>query len=488
MKKLFLLFALGLLSLFVGCGSSSTSGNGFGSGGTTANSKLMGQYAYQLTGIDLTTQSFFREAGVFTADGNGHITAGIDDTSEGTSVALNNPSTGSYSISSDGTGSAVLNFNNGSALTVAFTVVSASKIDLIEVDSGVTAGGTAELQTPSAFAAPPSGTYAFRLHTFRSTLNTIPAVGEVGAFTVSSGAVTGSADVNNGGVVGSATLTGSFNFPDATSGRGTGTFNDTINGTIPFAYYMIDANTFLLFSTTPGVVGVGRAEMQSTNAFTAASLTGGYAFGSRGDTAANGDGVRTAGRFDADGNGNITGGVYDAVQDGSVASNASFTGTYTMAADGRAAVSLAGGTIQKFYWMVSPARAFFLVDDSAKVEDGTVDLQSGTFSNSSLSGSYAFVNDGYLLTTGDTYDRVGLLTPDGAGNLGLEYILNLTGTASNVPVTLHGTYSVAGNGRATGSVSSLSSNLVFYLVSGSQAYMLQADSGTEIDGSVSKQQ
>jgi hypothetical protein len=53
---------------------------------------------------------------------------------------------------------------------------------------------------------------------------------------------------------------------------------------------------------------------------------------------------------------------------------------------------------------------------------------------------------------------------------------------------LSGRYSVSSNGRTTGSINTLSNNLVFYLVSGSDAYVVQNDSGVQIDGTVSKQQ
>ena len=39
----------------------------------------------------------------------------------------------------------------------------------------------------------------------------------------------------------------------------------------------------------------------------------------------------------------------------------------------------------------------------------------------------------------------------------------------------------------SGAISGLSNNLVFYLISGSDAYILQNDTGTEIDGVMSKQ-
>ena len=96
----------------------------------------------------------------------------------------------------------------------------------------------------------------------------------------------------------------------------------------------MDANNVRFMAQTVGVNGLGRAELQSGTP----ALSGSYAFGSKGDTSFL-SGVNMAGRFNASG-GNITTGARDSVQDGNVASNVSFTGTYTQAANGRALVSL----------------------------------------------------------------------------------------------------------------------------------------------------
>ena len=85
-----------------------------------------------------------------------------------------------------------------------------------------------------------------------------------------------------------------------------------------------------------------------------------------------------------------------------------------------------------------------------------------------------------------TYDRVGTLQWDGAGHLTLNEVINASGTLNSA--VLAGTYSVSQNGRATGSISNLSSNLVFYFISTNDAYILQADQGFELAGMISKQQ
>jgi hypothetical protein len=163
------------------------------------------------------------------------------------------------------------------------------------------------------------------------------------------------------------------------------------------------------------------------------------------------------------------------------------TGSYTINVAGRAAVTLNlqnGITIQDVFWMVSPSRGFFLVNDSTKLEDGTLDQQqSSSFSASSLNGQFAFVMDGF-----DTQlvDRVGTLQADGQGNLSLDELLNRQGAIS-APGLLPGIYTVSTNGRVVGRVSNLSNNLVFYMISGNSGHLLQNDAGAEIAGTIGHQ-
>ena len=480
LPKLFLLSCLISLMFSLACGSST---NLFNQGsGNFSNASLKGQYAYQLTGVD--TAANFREAGVFTADGNGNITGGTDDFSEGTTITSGS-STGAYTISNDGTGVLAISMSDGRALQLAVTLVNSSKVYLMVTQTFDFANGAgiAEKQDPATFAAPPSGTFTFRNHHVSTAQGSSATVG---VFTVSGGTVSGSEDVNRAGVLSSPTFTGSFNSPD-TSGRGTGTFTDNANVTSTFIYYVVDTNNLRFFSTNNGAPGLGRAETQTGAPFANTSLDGNYAFGSSGDDNFSVAGAKTVGRFTAGGDGTISAGAHDSVEDGTVSTNISFTGTYSMASNGRATVTLnpSTGTIQQIFWMVSPSRAFSLTSDPNKVEDGTLDLQQAiTFSNSTMKGQFAVLMDGF--DPFDFVDRVGTLQWDGAGNLTLDEFINRSGT-TQTPGFITGTYSIASNGRASGAISGLSNNLVFYLISGSDAYILQNDTGTEIDGVMSKQ-
>src|SRR6266478_67917 len=436
MRKLYL--SLGLVSFLfcVACGSNNGTVTGFIPKGNFSNASLNGQYVYQIEGFDFSNSVNgvpYREAGVFTANGSGGITSATDDFSEGSTV-FPTTSTGSYAISKDGTGS--LSFNNAlGTINLAVTMVSASKVYLVEGDTVLNAGGLAEKQDATVIAAAPSGTFVFREH-----------------------------DLN------------------AVTGRGSGTLTDSSPASSSFFYYIVDANNVRFLSGTSGITGSGRAEKQSGMP----ALSGSYAFGSEGDTLKFLSGVNGAGRFTAS-SGTITGGARDTVQDGNTSANVAFTGTYTQAANGRVAVALSTTANSNLVvWMISPSRGFFVVNDPNTIQEGTVDLQqTATFSNATMNGQYGLVMDGF--DAGGAKDRVGTLQWDGSGKLILNEFSNANGVIT-VPIVLSGRYSVSSNGRTTGSINTLSNNLVFYLVSGSDAYVVQNDSGVQIDGTVSKQQ
>ena len=103
---------------------------GFVPRGNFSDASLSGQYVYQISGLDFSTNfngTPYREAGVFVADGNRHITGGMDDFAEGSGDVASNPVTGSYSVNNDGTGQITLNAGSAT-LTFAVTMVSSSKV------------------------------------------------------------------------------------------------------------------------------------------------------------------------------------------------------------------------------------------------------------------------------------------------------------------------------------------------------------------------
>jgi len=479
---------LGLLAFGVACGSSSSSNNPPITGKFT-NASLTGQYAYSLTGQAYGLSSGngpFREAGSFTADGNGNITTGNDDFVSGTGPSTNGTS-GSYAINNDGTGVMTLNLAGGS-INFAISMIDDTRVYLIEMDTFANSAGLAERQTSSAFTNL-SGTYVFRMH---STSTSQGSVARVGTLTMSGGAVTGNEDLLQGstGSLTSLTLTGSTSAPDL-NGRGTASITDNSGITNSYIYYVVDSNRVNFLESDAGPVGSGRGEKQTVSSFTAGSLNGGFAFGSRGDTLANLGGANTVGAFTSNGSGTISSGAYDTAQDGVIVANAALTGSYTMGSNGRAVLTLnpTGGTpVQVIAWLLNSSRGFYLFNTTTRVEDGTFDQQTTTsFSNSTFNGQYAFFMDGYDSASPPLIDRAGTIIPDGNGNISLnDFAVNRTGALNNAGF-LTGTYSTSSNGRVAGPVNGLTNALVIYMVSGNQGYLLLGDAGAEVAGQVALQ-
>jgi hypothetical protein len=460
------------------------------------------QWAYELAGWITNSSgglSPYTEAGFFTVDGSGRIIGGLDDFFVSTRV------TGTYSIISNGAGTINLTITNSSgtqALVWGITLAnpgataSAGSFAVIEGDNFANASGGAYQQSASASGTAPSGTYVFRTHVKTSGTSISGAAASVGLINfASNGTVTVNDDWVNAGIVGQSTnFAGTFSAPSG--GKGQLSFDDglDVGGPRTFDYFVIDANDLLLYETdgSNAGLGLGRAEAQQvpTGGFTNAHFKGSFAFGSRGDTSASGaGGVNSVGQLATDGNGNITGGAFDWVRDGSPQLGVTIgSGTYTLASTGRVTTTLSAsavGNIGDVIYLVSPSRAFFLVNsDTARVEDGTMDQQStASFSNNSFSGQYAFVTGGSV--AGVPLDRTGTIQTDGNGNLGWAEQVNSGGSGNSV--CLSGTYSAGANGRVTGSVTSLSSSLVFYMISPNSGYALQGDSGAQESGGMVQQ-
>ena len=474
-------FGVALLALLaaVGCGY----GGGVTLSHTIGNysaSTLNGTYVYEIHGTSVNGP--YREVGAFKADGAGHITAGTDDSSL-SSGGLPVSFAGSYQVGGDGTGSATFNSSTLGAITFAITVVSSSKVDLMEADGFADGAGVAELQNSSAAGSTPSGTFVFRLHEPISAQSQA-SESEVGVVTISGGAVVPGdrVDQNLGGTSSLMTTAGgSFGTPTA-MGRGTATITDSSSFSTTLIYYIVDSAKLVLLVSNANAVGSGRAEAQT--GAVGNGFSGTYAFGSRGDDA-DFDGVASVGSFNAS-SGVINSFRFDSMQDGSH-TNATTSGTYTIASDGRVAVTLNSGASEVF-WMVSPARAFFLVNSTSKFEDGTADLQTSSTLSPSTTGQYALVMDGIDLNFGQILARIGPLQFNQSGKLALTELVNASssGQGATGPNVLSGTYSVS-NGRITGDLNNGSLDLVMYAVSSSDVYALQIDPGTNTSGTVSLQ-
>ena len=487
-RVLVALAAISGIFLISGCGSS---GSPVIVKGGFTNASLKGTYSFTVKGFGFNTgtsaaANFFVEGGVLTADGNGNITAGTEDRMEvlgSTTQGFTDNVTGTYSIRKDGTGDLQFNFSLGGSEVFRIALSDAGHLYMEEDDTFGTSAGSAYLQTSTTT---PNGTFVFRTHDVQVSAT-------MGTMAISAGAVSGSfVMVQNGGAVtGSIGAGGSMTAP--TSGRGKITYS--VNGlTHQAEYYVVSTSKFLLLDTTTNILSIGLAEQQSAITFSAASLSGSYAFGSSGETPSGGF-VNTVGVFTTDGTANVTAANYDSVQDGSVSSNQTATGTYLIdnsIANGSGSFTIGG--LKRDIWMVSPSRAYFIALNGTNVEDGTIDQQTGTFTNTSLATQAAFFTDGFDGNSGSNgllKDRVGTLVPSGTDSLGTNYVASffdpiaLAGGANSNAFS--GTYSVGGNGRTTTQLNGFTNNIVLYLTTSSTGYMLQADSGINMSGAFTAQ-
>jgi hypothetical protein len=315
----------------LGCGGGGSNFGGSATGGFSVAS-FNGHYAIALTGAN--SEGVLRESGVLTPDGKGNITSGTMDVAQGggvTSLIFD----GTYKLNADGTGVATLNLPGGN-IKLAMTLVSRSTIYAIEDDHFANVSGLLEQQDPAAFAAAPGGTFVFSLHGLQGPGSS--AI--VGTFTANKGTLAGDQDANLSGTLKTqAPLAGSFTAPD-TTGRGTLRLSNAAGGTSSFFYYVVNTDSFrILSSDTSGLSG--RAERQAAGPFGDASLAGGYAFGSTGDTTVVGA-SRAAGRFNADGAGTIRAGQSDAVVNGTVTTATGFSGSYAIDSAGRGTMNTLG--------------------------------------------------------------------------------------------------------------------------------------------------
>ncbi len=447
-----------------------------------SNASVNGRYAFSFSGSDAAGEFFI--AGSFQADGSGNITSGIEDLNHGTGVFTNLAFTGTYSVGADGRGSATTTSSQGTS-TFRFVLDGQGLAVIIAFDSDH-GSGTVQKQDTSAFSSTAiAGNWSFSFGGINSSGGPAAAAGRFGldaAGNISAGVE----DFNNAGVVSSnVTFTGSTSSVSS-SGRGTATFTSAL-GTSQLAFYVVSANeaVFVTLDFPSGFLG-SAAKHQSAS-FSLSSLNGNYAFLLAGASTLGA--VVNAGRFTADGNGNLSSGVFDENDTGVVLQNQSFTGTYSLAANGRgtAIVTSGAGSSSFALYMVSQDRAFFVETDATAVTVGAAFSQKGSpFSNSSVSGSFGFFLSGAVGTS--LTDIVGKFTANGSGGLTGTEDAHI-GSTLTTAASITGTYSIGPNGRGTATitVSGTTSNFVFYVVDSSTVVFVGVDPNEVLVGAAGKQ-
>jgi hypothetical protein len=463
---------------------------------TSAVSLLNGLYAFMFTGNDVN--GFFAVAGSISADGKGNITSGEEDFADTSLVSTGVTLTGTFSIGSDGRGTITLQLSDktigvNGVQSIRCAVITSQHALLSEFDGSATSNGTLDLQNPVNFATSSiAGGYSFSF----SGLDVNGSPEDAGGVFTADGAgnVSGGEDINDFGVVHNGPLSGTYSSPDA-FGRGTATL-----GTGSFTYYIVDSG-HLKFVETDLVVSLfaGSAVAQGSGPFSSASLSGNFVFTVTG--AGTVGGLAAGGLLTADGSGTITSGSVD-VNNFGVVTIGTFTGTYSIAANGRGVLTLSGNTgglVQFALYLTASHGVLLLELDTASFSIGTVLSQSGGISAASLNGKYAMTFDAASIAAFTQEDLVGQILADGVSAFtGGADINQFTVPTTPPPISnlfpgtpLTGTFSANPDGRFTGTIASSVTgtlSLIYYVASGSHILFVGLDSNSVTSGALEMQQ
>jgi len=451
--------------------------------------ELNGSYAFSFSGIrgNASVSSVFAAVGRFTADGAGNLTNGeIDTNGVGVGTALAAQSfTGAYSIGADHRG--VMTFTGpGGSLKFAFAMLANGNAHLIEFDAtggtGTIGSGTIEKADTTAYStARITGDYAFGAAGFDNAHNRAAIEGRFtsnGTGTLSNAA----GDVNAYGTDYPMTFSAAdYTVSDAATGRGTMRFMFTFGGapdSLNFVTYVVNAGKFFAMendavtSATPLLNGAVVQQQTPTGGFTSSSLNGNMVISLTGLSACgSGSEVPKAvvGLLAANGAGALSL-TYDENYCRAPNSVSNAAGTYSVTANGRAAIAIGGYRLVAY--LTKPNQVFLFVSD-ANVLFGPGEPQSaGSFTNGTLKGPYA----GFATNPADFQVAVfsSVFVADGATPAG-----SVTGTedigAPSGPVsgaTFNAGYSVSAsptNGRGTMTVASgTGGNALLYMISPSK--------------------
>jgi hypothetical protein len=342
---------------------------------------LNGDYAFGAAGYS-DSGSRTAAAGAFTANGSGGINNGgsIDVSDSGSSSGQITITGGTINTPNGTTGRGTLVVNavvpsSPGTFTFAYYIVSASKLFVVDMDAAnllvprFSGSLLAQNKPGGGFSlASMNGAAIFTNTGFDvSHVSTNTGVGQVNAN--GSGTLTSVAlDQNSDGMILTATSNGSYTM--APSGRGVA----TITGINPEVIYLVDTNKgFLLEGTQsqPGNdVGLGFFEPQTGGAFSAASLSGQYQFGSV-DPATTATGVNSGVVTVSAANPPFSGTTDFSGSTPVLMPDQAFTASYqtSLGANGRAVINItpSGGTpFPVIFWVVSGSKVVGIVGDATQ--------------------------------------------------------------------------------------------------------------------------
>jgi len=450
------------------------------------DAELNGNYAFTFSGItgNGSVSSVIATVGRFTADGAGNLTNGeLETNGVGAGAALVAQSfTGTYSIGADNRGVMTLNFS-GSSAKCAFAMLANGNARFIEFDAvggaGTVGSGTMEKADATAYSTSRIiGDYAFGAAGF-DTANNRAAI--EGRFTSNGTGVLANAagDVDGYGTDYAMNFTAAnYAVSDVATGRGTMNLAFTFGGTpdtMNFVFYIVNSGKLFVMESdpvttaTPLLNGVVVQQQIPAGGFTNASLNGNLVISLTGHSACgtvSGVPKAVVGLLTTNGSGALSL-TYDENFCRAPNSVTGAPGTYSVASNGRASITIGGYSLVAYLMNVN--QIFLFVSD-VNVLFGVGEPQTAvSFTNTSLKGAYAGfatnpVGFGVTVFSGE-------FAANGASPTG-----TMAGTedigASNGPnpgVAFNATYSISPsptNGRGIMTVTS--GNAVIYMISPSK--------------------
>jgi hypothetical protein len=229
-------------------------GDAFRQPATLTNASLSGSQAFTIGGAQGIAP--FAAGGIFSADGAGNITTGVEDFNSGGSTTRNLPLTGTYAIAASGRGTLTLNTGTGLANFVIYP--SSGGLQMLETDVTTISSGAALSQQAGTFsAASLTGAFAWNL-------SGVSAGGEVDQnlqLTLDgTSLLNGSLDVNNAGLL-SSSLSAAGTYTVAANGHGTMVVRSSV-GTQSFLIYAVSNSRALFIEIDVNLIGGGVMEHQ----------------------------------------------------------------------------------------------------------------------------------------------------------------------------------------------------------------------------------
>lgn len=520
--RLLLSFTIVLACFIAACGGNGSAPPLPPPVGMYSNASLNGQYALSMSGESSANLGIpISRVGSFIADGNGNITAAIEDVRDLSGASVLNPisfGTGTYTIQADGRGTIVLG-TGLTSLALSVTLTSTTQGLLIQIDGGAASSGSLIKETASAFSAASfNGNYVFDVSGATASSFPLTVTGRITA-DGSSKLKAGVLDENNGnqpapsGVINSG-VTGAYQMDSqfgANFGRGVLTLSYTAYGTPitrTFAFYIVDGTRVKWLEEDNLAVTQGDAVKQSgAIATNNAGFTGSFVY-LVGGVLSNVPLARVA-RFTANGSGSLAqialddnlNGHHGSITSNSSVSSAQYSIDTANAGSGRGTFTFNDsqlGTFNAIFYLISPTQAAVQDISGGLISDGSMLAQTaGPITNASLAGNYAFNSSGTILQTTSfaqfEEDFLGQYALSGPGVVtgAIDYVeLSFLNNPINLDIPLAGALNIVGDGTASNNAqylirSSPSATLHFaaYVVDANTTFLVCTDGNRVTPGS-----